>query len=223
MLKLPMLDLNRKVLLAVIVAVIIVTIFLCWQIWKPKPPVPETYKPPASLPGGSQQLERKPDPQAKPATAIPKGSKLVRKVSVTIQAKNPIQTISGSVTVETVQEEAKSAMKAMSPAPVAAAESPCPPVTVDLSVVENQDETTSVIVASPDGTILGGVDIPVKNAASVAEQPKWAVGLVGDPIRRLGGVFVDRDLGPFRLGVQANQRDEGHFLDQFWIKAGIKF
>lgn len=221
MLQLPTLDLNRKILIAVIGIVIIVTIVLCWQMWKPEQPVPETYKPPVTLSDGSQQLERKPDPDAKPAAAIPKGSKLIRKVTVTVQAKNPIQTVSGTVTVETVQET--KSMKAMSPAPVAVAENPCPPVTVDLSVVENEDETTSVIASSPDGTILGGVDVPVKNAAPIAEQPKWAAGIVGDPVRQLGGVFLDRDLGPFRLGAQVNQRDEGHIPDQFWLKVGIRF
>jgi len=41
------------------------------------------------------------------------------------------------------------------------------------------------------------------------------------PITRGYGVFVDRDLGPFRVGAEVNQ-SESYGLD-FRIKAGLRF
>src|SRR3989304_5657602 len=71
-----------------------------------------------------------------------------------------------------------------------------------------------------NGEILAGVDIPVESARPVSE-PKWAAGLTMSPITRGYGVFVDRDLGPFRVGAEVNQ-SESYGLD-FRIKAGLRF
>lgn len=96
----------------------------------------------------------------------------------------------------------------------------CPSIDVDLSLVRLPDETRRVIASSSNGEILAGVDIPVESARPVSE-PKWAAGLTMSPITRGYGVFVDRDLGPFRVGAEVNQ-SESYGLD-FRIKAGLRF
>lgn len=96
----------------------------------------------------------------------------------------------------------------------------CPPVNVDLSLVRLPDETRRVIASSTNGEVLAGVDIPVESASPVS-TPKWAAGLSMSPITRGYGVFVDRDLGPFRVGAEVNQSDV-YGLD-FRIKAGLRF
>lgn len=164
-----------------------------WWLYGPEPPVQETYAASAVQADGSLILERKPDADAKPAMRVPKGAKVERVAKVIAQA---------GLIPATASEPAR-----------------CPPVTVDLALVRLPDQTRRVIASSPDGQIVGGVDIPVENAV-VHDPSKWAAGLSYDSNRK-AGIWLDRDIGPFRTGVAVRQGDAGGVRGE--LRAGIRF
>lgn len=203
-----LLPLLKKYGLYVVVAVVVLS--LAWQLWKPKPPVPEVYAVAAHQADGSVVLEKKPDPSAKPVHEIPKGAKVERVVKVTVQPK-----MQASKPATQANSGSREDMAKVEPIP-------CPPVTVDLSLVRMPDETRRVIASSPDGEIIGGVDIPVEAAQPTASEKLWATGAVYNPFKQTYGGFVDRDLGPFRLGAQVNQAS-GQGGIETWGKVGLRF
>lgn len=159
-----------------------------WMLWRPKAPKVEAYAPEKLQADGSMVLERKPQPDAKPAHEIPKGAKLERIVQVKVQPRNATPT-------------AAPAIPGSGPANVLPE---LPPVTVDLSLVRLPDQTRRVIASSPDGEVIGGVDIPVE-AAPPVRSLKWAGGGLWNPSDRTWGAWVQRDLGPAVVGVDAFQ------------------
>lgn len=87
---------------------------------------------------------------------------------------------------------------------------PCQPVSVDLSLVRLPDGGARVVASSPDGTVAGGLDVPIQRPRSPINlaPPQWAAGLTyaGD---RAWGVLLHRDLWRFRVGLEINAtRDE---------------
>jgi hypothetical protein len=128
---------------------------------------------------GSVVLERRPDPAAKPKQQTPKKTRLERVAQVTVQPS------------------------------AAPAGEPCPPVTVDWSLVREEDGGRRLLASSPDGTIIGGIDVPVESAAPPTEPKRWAAGLSWSPVTETGGVWVERDVPLFkwavRVGVDVNQ------------------
>lgn len=82
---------------------------------------------------------------------------------------------------------------------------PCPPVTADLSLVRFNDGSARVVASSPDGEVVGGLDVPLPRPYSAIDRapPKWAAGLTyaGD---RAWGVLLHRDLWRFRVGLEIN-------------------
>lgn len=190
----------------------------CWEMWgKPAPKVPEVYKPAIAQTDGSVVLEKKPDPGAVVKQQLPPGAKVERMASVTVQPRAATR-----VAVPVAQPASNPVAQVQGPF-FNYSTAPCPPVTVDLSLVRMPDKTRRVIASSPDGAVVGGVDIPVDDAAPAPAPRLWAAGIAADPLRRIGGVFVDRDLGFLRLGVQVNQRELGGLPDQLWVKAGIRW
>lgn len=165
----------------------IVGMVLGWILWKPEIP-PETYAPEKRQADGSLILERKPQPDAKPAHEIPKGAKLERIVKVQVKPRSDTPTAAtgtpGSGPVNVLPE--------------------LPPVTVDLSLVRLPDQTRRVIVSSPNGEVIGGVDVPVE-AARPVRSLRWAAGGLWNPSDRTWGAWLQRDLGPAVLGVDAFQ------------------
>lgn len=160
--------------------VIAVLIFAAgWWFARPAPVV-ETAAPAVTQEDGSEILERKPDANAKPKQAIPKGAKVERIEQVRVQGQG-LKMPDGSMKT-------------------------CPAVTVDMTVVREKDGGRRVIASSPDGEIVGGLDIPVETAAAPPEEPKWAAGVSLDPVRQAAGVWLERDVGPIRVGVDVNQR-----------------
>lgn len=170
---------------------------LGWWLYGPAPAKPETYAASERLENGSLVLERKPDATARAKTATPKGGRVERVIAVTVQPHAPASTPG-------VQ-------------PVL-----CPPVTVDMSVVRMPDDSRRVVASSPDGEVVGGVDIPVEPTAATAMPPKWAAGLSINPLEKTPGVFLDRDAGPFRVGVEVNKLSVGAGVD-LRVKAGLRF
>lgn len=196
-----------------------------WYLWSPKPAPPETYKPAVVQGDGSTILERKPDADAKPKAAIPKGSKVERIVRLTIKAKNPINEVSGSVEIiERVQMDKSAAPMTVAgiPIPEQKESLECPPVDLELTLVKMPDDTRRVIVSSDNGEITG-IDIPVESAKPTPETKKWAVGAVIDPFKQTYGAFIDRDIAFMRVGAEVVQRNQGDMPNMFIVKAGIRF
>jgi len=189
---------------------VIVLVFLLaglslgWYIFRPSPPKPEVYAPPVAQKDGSKVLERKPQADAKPAHEVPKGAKVERIVKIEVKS-TPVNT--------------PSARQIGSGSTESTAAIDCPPVTVDLTLVRLPDESRRVIASSPNGQVVGGVDIPVESARAYKEL-KWAAGVTANPIDRTFGAFIDRDLGPFRFGAEVNQIKDGFDTR---IKAGMRF
>jgi len=177
---------------------------LGWYFFRPAPPKQEFYAPPAVQDDGSKVLEKKPQASAKPPHKVPEGAKVERIVKIVVRSKPekaPAATQEG-------RGEAETPLKA-----------DCPPVKVDLSLVRLPDESRRVIASSPNGEIVGGVDIPVESAR-VYKELKWAAGVSYNPLDRGFGAFLDRDLGPFRLGAEVNQIKDGFDTR---VKAGMRF
>ena len=158
---------------------------LGWILWRPKPIPPETYAPQAQQQDGSLVLERKPMPDAKPAQQVPKGARVERVVQVKVKPRTDTPT-------------AAPAIPGSGPANVLPE---LPPVTVDLSLVRLPDQTRRVIASSPNGEVIGGVDVPVEAAREV-KVLRWAAGyeFAASTWGKTHSVLVQRDLGPLRLG-----------------------
>ena len=159
---------------------------LGWKIFRPKPlATVETPAAAARQADGSLILERAPDANAKPAQQIPKGAKVER--------------------IERIQVRASSAPAAAT-APTngsglpAAALTPALPstTTVDLTLLRMPDESQRVVASSPDGTIVGGVDIPVSSAPR--EPKSTAIGGY-DLVNKAYLAGYLHKLGPFQVGV----------------------
>jgi len=170
---------------AAAIAGVIVGMALGWVLWKPAPPKMETYAPEKRQGDGSLVLERKPQPDVRPAHEIPKGAKLERVVQVKVKPRNDTPT-------------AATGTPGYGPANVLPE---LPPVTVDLSLVRLPDQTRRVIVSSPNGEVIGGVDVPVEAAREV-KTLRWAAGyeFAVSTWGKTHSIIVQRDLGPLRLG-----------------------
>lgn len=169
----------RWVPLAAIAAAILSAAALGWWLGQPKP-VQETAAAQVRQGDGSIVLERRPDQRAKPKQQIPRKAKVERVAQVTVQP-------------DAIAEPGK----------------PCPPVTVDMTLIREPDGMRRVLASSPDGQVVGGLDIPVESAAPPAEPKRWAAGMswsVGD---QTAGVWIERDVPVFskvvRLGAEVNQ------------------
>lgn len=137
--------------------------------------VTEVARPAQRLPDGALLLERKPD--ALPvANYVPSGMHVQRVVKVQIEPARLAS--SGELACS------------------------CKPLTLDMSLLQGRDGER-IAASTRDGTVVGGVDSPLLPDALPASHP-WVVGLSYAGAHR-PGVFVDRDLGALRLGVELNQ------------------
>lgn len=119
---------------------------------------------------GSLILERKPDPTVTAKQAVPKRSKLERVAQVTVQPdKGPAEP-----------------------------DKPCPPVTVDLSILREPDGGRRILASSPDGRVVAGLDIPVEPATLLHHPPRWAIGATYGP--EVAGAWLQRHIEVF--GIQ---------------------
>jgi hypothetical protein len=90
----------------------------------------------------------------------------------------------------------------------------CPACTVNLLTVEMKDGSHRVVANSPDGTVISGIDIPLVPINTV-RQHVWAAGVSRGTGQGAWGLFVDRDLGPLRLGGEANKNGSGQYEARF--------
>lgn len=176
---------------------------LGWYLFRPEPPKPETYAHPITLKGGAQVLERKPQANARPAHKVPSGAAVERVVRVSVAPKEIDLTAPGAHSAE------------------------CPALDVDLSLVRLPDDSRRVIASSPNGEIVGGVDIPVESAAPYKGY-NWLVGggvnLFDKGWEIHGGRKIADSLlgvtGPVYLGPMLIQREDRR---EYWMKGDILF
>lgn len=96
----------------------------------------------------------------------------------------------------------------------------CPPINVDMSIVENSKGEQRAVISSPDGTVVSGSDTPVINLNLKApKELKWAAGASYNSDRKYG-VWIDRDVGLFRIGAEIVKTNEDTL---YIVKAGIRF
>jgi hypothetical protein len=172
------------------IAALLLIAFGLWLGYKAFSPavVVETPAPAVEQQDGSKVIKRAPDAKAKPKHMTPKGAKVERVVSVTLKSKAP------------------SGFGAASHDKISGLSlADCPPVTLDLSLVREQDGGKRVVASSPDGEILKAIDIPVETAAAPEEQKKWAAGLSWSPTNETLGAWIERDVWLVRLGAEINQ------------------
>ena len=197
-----------------------------WKLWSPKPAKPETPAVAVRQPDGSLVLERKPDATAKPAQIIPKGGVVERIEQVTIQPRAQTPGPSGADPAGTSgSAPADAGQKPTNPLPGAL--TPCPPVRVDLTLVRMPDQSRRVVASSPDGDVVGGVDIPVENAVT-PRVFKWAAGGVYGRTSSGGrsvGAFLHRDAAFLRLGAEVTRDTPASLPAQWTARAlvGIRF
>lgn len=169
----------RWVPLAAIAAAIFAAAATGYWLGQPKP-VQETAAPAQHQADGSVILERRPDPQAKPKQQIPRKVKVERVAQVVVQ-----------------------------PSATAEAGKPCPPVSVDLSLIRTPDGMRRMLASSPDGQVVGGMDIPVETAAPPPAPKRWAAGVSWAPSSSTAGAWIERDVPVFsqvlRVGAEVNQ------------------
>lgn len=159
-----------------------------WWLGQPEPVV-ETPAAEQRQADGSVVLERKPDANAKPRQETQNGSKVERVGRVTVQPRAK----AGKPGHESKPDQ----------------QTPCPPVSVDWSLVREADGGRRFLASSPDGTIVGGVDIPVETAAPQPAPKRWAAGVSWSVSDDTVGIWIERDVPLFgsalRVGVDLQQ------------------
>lgn len=175
---------------------------LGWWLGQPNP-VNETAKPAVTQSDGSHIAEVAPNTKTKPKQKVPTGAKVERTAEITVQGATP---------------EANKAI----PGAV-----PCPPVSIDTTLVRNADGSRRLIVSSPDGTVTRAVDIPVESAAAPPEPKKWAAGASYNPVLQTYGAWIERDLFErVRVGAEINQTRQtitGPIKAEARIRLGVTF
>jgi hypothetical protein len=185
------------------IAALVAAAALGWWLGQPAPVV-ETPAAEQRQPDGSLVLERKPDAEAKPAHLVPAGAKVERvgRVTVLPAARHRDSDVAhGGMASGDAPNSTTNYSKFYSG-------DPCPPVTVDWSLVREPDGGRRMLASSPDGTIIGGVDVPIETAAP-AKPLRWAAGVSWSPSNETAGVWLERDVPLFnkaaRIGVDVAQ------------------
>ncbi len=178
---------------------------LGWRMNQPMPAKPEARAVAVRQKDRSLILERKPDAKLVPPHVLPQGAKLERQIQVRVRpsAAAKVPTYGPSLPVRESPPDA----------------TPFPPVTVDLSLVRMQDTTQRVIASSPDGIVVGGLDVPV-DPPPVSRDFKWTVSaLAGYDLtqsRKVYGAMASRTAGPFVMQA-------GFVGNIAFVGAGIRF
>lgn len=138
-------------------------------------------------------LAKQPDKDAKADMPLPKGATLERVVKFSVKQKvKPVQEATESRNVEGKVGGKNS-------------ETPldelCPPIDISLALILDKDKQQRVEAYSPNGDIVGGIDIPVRDITTPKEAKKWAVGMSYNTLE-VKGLWVERDVGRIRLGAE---------------------
>jgi hypothetical protein len=189
--------------LALLLIGLISGLSLGWWLYNPGPPKWGPPAPAVRQSDGSLILERKPDPNAKAPAEIPRRSKLVRVVKVEVQPRaTPVQDAS-SATPDGASQRLI-----------------CPSAEVDLSLLQNSDKTERVVASSPEGAIVGGVDVPVAPLPKLPKDARWTLSA-------LRGYDVTRAKTAWGVGLSYSR---GSFLatagaigSTTFVGIGVKF
>ena len=193
-----------------------------WAFYRCKPGPVEKPAPAVRQKDGSLILERsdtgKPAdqpsaPALKPAGALPKGAVIERNIEITVQPDSPRPELKTRPASAPDLDLPRGSVTDLSGA------FECPEVKVDLSLIKLKDQTQRVVASSPDGKVVGGLDVPITRQ----EFPKpirWtAQAVTGYDVTKSRQVFggqVSRNLGPFTLS--------GGIIGQTaFVGAGIHF
>ncbi len=153
---------------------------LCWRAWfQPALPLDALPKPAAMQADGSLILQR-----SAPYLSPPKAPHLLP---------------AGS------KEERRISI-AIKPKPLTAND--CAPVHLDLSLVRGEDGRR-VVASSPDGEIISALDLPIAAEGMPTEPKRWAAGASYGVNQQAPGLWLERDLGRVRLGLDLNKADQG--------------
>lgn len=92
----------------------------------------------------------------------------------------------------------------------------CPLCKFDLALVRMPDHSRRVILRSDTGTVIDGLDVPTI-PIEIPTEKLWAAGV---SYGESWGAWVDRDIGPIRVGAEAN-----NIGDKFEarLKLGLRF
>lgn len=165
---------------------------LGWKLYRPGPPVVEAAASAVRQKDGSLELARAATTSAPgpAAHALPAGATEERRIRVTVQPRWSDARVGESPAGSRIPG-------ALPPAPT------CPAVSVDMTLARMPDGTRRVVASSPDGSVVGGIDVPIGPMRPEPRPTRWAAGGSYNPVQRDAGAWVERDLGPFRLGVEA--------------------
>lgn len=148
---------------------------------------------------------------AAPAAVQSDGSLIVQRAPDALKPKQIVPAGSKAVRVERVVIQAKPIVKD--------GRCGCDPATLDLTLVKQHDGTQRAIVSSDDGKITSALDSPLAPDLVQQSHP-WAVGATYGTGGR-AGAFVDRDVGPLRVGLEADQAYGADW--QARVRAGWRF
>lgn len=195
---------------------LIIGITIGWAIWHPRPQITIEKPAPAKvLPSGHTAIQRA--PEALPSVqAVADAFSLDHRAKVVRELHFDVAPISVPAAAPTVAHEGTQKQHPVSMS--------CQPVHVDLSLVKLPDGSERVVASAKGGDILNAIDMPVVSLTQSA-QPKWAAGALYDVAHRRYGGFLDRDLGPFRVGVEVMESrnyptDYGYTAA---VKVGLRF
>lgn len=191
---------------------------LAWWIWRDVP-APESYAPAATLPSGAVVAERVPD-----APLPPVAREAARELGGTVARAGTVVVQPGPSTSGTTQNQGlrggEPQYSGSSAGPVdQSAPCLCKPVKLDWSLTSLRDGSSRMSWYTDDGEITEAVDIPVAPVRMRRDRP-WAAGVKVSTLKEYG-VWVDRDVGRLRVGIEAEQRKDYGVVG--WVKAGIRF
>lgn len=138
-------------------------------------------------------LAKQPDKDAKADMPLPKGATLERVVKFSVKQKaKPVQeaTESGNVEGKVGGVSGETSLDEL-----------CPPIDISLALILDKDKQQRVEAYSPNGEIVGGIDIPVRDITIPKEAKKWAIGMSYNTLE-VKGLWVERDVGRIRLGAE---------------------
>ncbi len=141
-------------------------------------------------------LAKEPDKNVKADIPMPKGATLDRVVKFSVKQKAKPKDIQEAPQTHRQQGDlgGKTGDKPL--------DELCPPIDISLALITDKDKQQRVVASSPNGDIVGGIDIPAHDLTIPAEPKKWAIGASYNSLK-VGGIWIERDVGRIRLGVEA--------------------
>lgn len=220
---------KNHILAIAAVALVFVGFLIAWGIYRPKPAPPETAAPQVVQKDGSIELQRaagpgktgektRGNPRLKPAGIVPDGAKVLRNIQVTVDPRPNLSDGLSKKSGNPVEGKTSSQDASLSRA-IGPGASTCAPVTVDLSLIQLKDKTQRVIASSPDGKVVGGLDVPVTETTPFKVQRWTASALAGydsNTHRNVFGGSASYERGPFAV-------TGGIIGGTAFIGAGVKF